>query len=98
MEMPVLPPSEAANTRSGTICAKAPKQQSTIRKPVRPRAAQAAGSTALAMVAGGAMTSMARKTPSLLGIPAGRIDRMAQYVAALVKDSVLLMAPLTCGE
>ena len=60
MEMPVLPPSEAANTRSGSITANAPKQQSTMRKPVRPRAAVAAGSTQLAMVPGGAITWIAR--------------------------------------
>ena len=41
MEMPVLPPSEAAKTRSGNIFASAPNMQSTIRKPVSPRAAQA---------------------------------------------------------
>ena len=74
--MPVLPPSDAAKTRSGSIRASAPKQQSTIRKPVRPRAAQAAGGTALAIVPGGAMTSIARKNPSLFGIPAGRTERM----------------------
>src|SRR5262245_10651258 len=98
MEMPVLPPSEAANTWSGTIMARAPKQQSTMRKPVRPRAAQAPGSTTFAIVPGGAITSIARNTPSLLGIPGGSTDRMAQYVAAFVNDRVLLIAPFTCGE
>src|ERR671924_797315 len=98
MEMPVLPPSEAAKTLSGTIIARAPKQQSTIRKPVRPRAAVAPGNTTLAIVPGGAITSMARKTPSLFGMPGGRTDRMAQYVAALVYDSVLLIAPFTWAE
>ena len=39
---------------------------------------QAAGSTALAIVPAGATTSMARKTPSLLGMPGGKIDRTAQ--------------------
>ena len=39
-----------------------------MRKPVRPRAAQAAGSTTLAMVPGGALTSIARNTPSLFGM------------------------------
>ena len=77
MEIPVLPPSEAANTRSGSIMASAPKQQSTMRKPVRPRAAQAAGSTALAIVPGGAITSIARNTPSLFGMLAGRTERIA---------------------
>src|SRR5688572_1670609 len=96
MEIPVLPPSEAAKTRSGTIIARAPKQQSTMRKPVSPRAAQAAGSTALAMVPGGATTSIARNTPSLFGMLGGKTDRTAQYVAALVNDRVLLMAPFTC--
>ena len=56
----MLPPSEAAITRSGSIWASAPKQQSSMRKPVSPRAAQAAGGTELAMVPGGAITSMAR--------------------------------------
>ena len=60
MLTPVLPPSEAAITRSGSIWASAPKTVSTMRKPVSPRAAQAAGGTALAIVPGGAMTSMAR--------------------------------------
>ena len=49
-----------------------------MRKPVSPRAAHAAGSTELAMVPGGAVTSMARNTPSLLGMPEGRIERTAQ--------------------
>ena len=78
MDTPVLPPSEQANTLSGAHCASAPKAQSTMRKPVSPRAAQAAGSTALAMVPGGAVTSMARNTPSLFGMPDGRIERTAQ--------------------
>ncbi len=55
IEIPVLPPSEPANTWSGSIWASAPNMQSTMRKPVRPRAAQAAGSTALAIVPGGAI-------------------------------------------
>ena len=46
-----------------------------MRKPVRPRAAQAAGSTALAIVPGGAITSTARKKPSLLGMSACNTDR-----------------------
>src|SRR5438270_891624 len=47
--MPVLPPSEAAIDRCGSIWASAPKQVSIMRKPVSPRAAEAAGSTPLAM-------------------------------------------------
>ena len=78
IEIPVLPPSEQANTLSGSICASAPNMQSTMRKPVRPRAAQAAGNTALAIVPGGAVTSIARNTPSLFGILAGKIERIAQ--------------------
>jgi hypothetical protein len=58
--MPVLPPSDAAIERCGSIRASAPKQVSIIRKPVRPRAADAAGSTPLAIVPGGAITSIAR--------------------------------------
>ena len=77
MVMPVLPPSEAANTFSGSIIASAPKAQSTMRNPVSPRAAHAAGSTALVMVPGGAATVMARNTPSLLGMPAGSTERIA---------------------
>src|ERR1700756_1580012 len=94
--MPVLPPSDDANTLSGSICASAPKQQSTMRKPVRPRAAQAAGGTALAIVPGGAITSTQRKKPSLFGMPGGRTERTQVYVAAFVKEKVLLIAPLTC--
>jgi len=78
IEIPVLPPSELANTWSGSIWASAPNMQSTMRNPVRPRAAQAAGNTALAIVPGGAVTSIARNTPSLLGMSAGKIERIAQ--------------------
>ena len=74
--MPVLPPSPAAFTRSGSIMASAPNMQSTMRKPVRPRAAQAAGRMPLPIVPGGQITSMARNTPSLLGMPAGSTERM----------------------
>ena len=49
--------------------------QSTMRKPVRPRAAQAAGSTPLPTVPGGQITSMARNTPSLLGMLGGSTER-----------------------
>ena len=45
-----------------------------MRLPVRPRAATAAGSTALAIVPGGAITRMARKKPSLLMMSAGSTD------------------------
>ncbi len=84
MVMPVLPPSLAAKTLSGTSIASAPKQQSTMRNPVRPRAAQAAGSTALAIVPGGAITSIARNTPSLLGMLTESTDFTAVSVAACV--------------
>ena len=47
-------------TRSGSIWASAPNTVSIIRKPVSPRAAQAAGGTELAIVPGGAITSMGR--------------------------------------
>src|ERR1700687_601324 len=97
MDTPVLPPSPAALTLSGNIMASAPNMQSTMRKPVRPRAAQAAGNTPLATVPGGQITSMARNTPSLLGMPGGSTERTPVYEAALVKLSVLLIAPLTCG-
>ena len=60
MDTPVLPPSDAAIDRSGSIWASAPKHVSSMRKPVSPRAADAAGRTPLAMVPGGAITSMAR--------------------------------------
>ncbi len=50
--------------------------------------AQAAGNTALAMVPGGAMTSMARYTPSLLGMPIGKVDCTAQYTTTLVNNKV----------
>src|SRR5436309_2278961 len=78
IETPTLPPSEAANTRSGSISASAPNIVSTMRNPVRPRAAQLAGRTAFAIVPAGAVTSIARKTPSLLGIAADSTDLMAQ--------------------
>src|SRR5260370_17709807 len=95
IETPVLPPSELAKTLSGSICDSAPNMQSTMRKPVRPRAAQAAGSTPLAMVPGGAVTSMARTPPSLFGMLAGNTERIAQYLADLVTDQCLLITPLT---
>ena len=60
IEMPVLPPSEAAIDRCGSILASAPKHVSIIRNPVNPRAADAAGNTPLAIVPGGAITSSAR--------------------------------------
>src|SRR4051812_24754317 len=97
-EIPVLPPSDAAKTTSGSIFASAPKQQSTILKPVNPRAAQAAGNTALAIVPGGAITSMQRKKPSLFGMPDGRIARTQVYVAAFVNEKVLLIPPFPCGD
>ncbi len=55
-----------------------------MRKPVSPRAAQAAGSTPLAIVPAGAITSMARNTPSLLGMFSDSTDFTAVKVAALV--------------
>ena len=78
IDTPVLPPSEAANTWSGSIFASAPNMQSTMRNPVRPRAAQAPGSTMLAIVPSGAVTEIARNTPSLVGMFCGRIERIAQ--------------------
>ena len=45
---------------------------------VVPRAAQAPGSTMLAMVPSGASTLIARNTPSLVGMFCGRIERMPQ--------------------
>jgi len=76
-ETPILPPSEAAQTLSGTILASAPKQQSSCRKPVRARAAVAAGRMPLAMVPGGAFTVTVRKNPSFAGISPGNIDLTA---------------------
>ena len=49
--------------------------QSVMRNPVRPRAAQAAGRTPLPTVPGGQITSIARNTPSLFGIPGGSTER-----------------------
>ena len=49
--------------------------QSVMRKPVSPRAAQAAGRTPLPTVPGGQMTSIARKTPSLFGMSLGSTER-----------------------
>src|SRR4026209_391757 len=94
----VLPPSEAAITRSGSIWASAPKTVSIIRKPVSPRAAQAEGGTELAIVPGGGMTSVGREEVALHMLSWGSTDLMQVYVAARVNDSVLLMAPFTCGE
>ncbi len=84
MVMPVLPPSLAANTRSGYSIANAPKAQSAARKPVSPRAAQAAGSTPLVTVPGGATTSMQRNTPSLLGMLISNTHFAAVRLAAAV--------------
>ena len=64
--------------------ASAPKAQSVARKPVRPRAAQAAGRTPLVMVPGGAVTSTQRNTPSLLGMLTERMDFIAVKQAAAV--------------
>ena len=77
METPVLPPSDAAHTRSGSIMASAPNAQSPMRNPVSPRAAHAPGRTMLVMVPSGAVTSITRNTPSLQGISAGSTDRIA---------------------
>src|SRR5262245_4649883 len=96
--MPVLPPSDEAKTRSGSMCASAPKQQSTIRNPVSPRAAVAAGKTQFATVPGGAITRIGRETPPFFGVSGGKIDLMHVYVAAFVNDIVLLIAPFTCGD
>ena len=48
-------------------------------------------------VPGGQITSIARNTPSLFGMPGGSTERTPVYEAAFVYDSVLLIAPLTCG-
>src|SRR5438270_49323 len=72
--------------------------QSVMRNPVRPRAAQAAGRTPLPIVPGGQITSIARNTPSLFGMPGASTDRAPVYEAALVKERVLLIAPLTWGD
>ena len=83
--------------RSGRSRASAPKAQSSIRKPVKARAAQEPGWTTLATVPSGAVTSMARSTPSLFGMSAGKTVFSAVKQAALVTESVALMAPRTCG-
>src|ERR1700724_912533 len=98
IETPVLPPSELAKTLSGSICDSAPNMQSTMRKPVRPRAAQAAGSTPLAMVPGGAVTSMARKTPLVVG-DVGRQHRADRAIARFFgKEKVFFAPPLARGR
>ncbi len=84
MVSPVLPPSEAAITRSGYSCASAPNAQSTPRKPVSPRAAQAAGSLPLVMVPGGAITLIGRNTPSLFGMLIDSTDFTAVKLIAAV--------------
>ena len=94
----MFPPSDAAITLSGSIIANAPKTQSTILKPVNPLAAQAAGSTTFAIVPFGALTFMHRKKPSLAGTSLGSMHFTPQYVAALVNDNVLFIAPLTCSS
>ena len=66
--MPGVAAVAPALTLSGNIMASAPNMQSTMRKPVRPRAAQAiAGSTPLPTVPGGQITLMARNT--VVGMP-----------------------------
>ena len=84
MVMPVLPPSLAANTRSGYRRASAPKQQSVARKPVRPRAAQAAGGSAFMIVPAGAITRIGRNTPSLFCMLIDSTDLAAVNEAAAV--------------
>ena len=84
MVMPVLPPSPHAMTRPGYSIASAPSAQSNMRNPVRPRAAQAAGSRALAMVPAGAVTLMQRNTPSLFGMFSGKMHFTAVKLAAIV--------------
>ena len=83
--MPVLPPSDAAHTPGpDTTCANAPKQQSTARNPVSPRAAQAAGSLPFMIVPGGAITLIGRNTPSLFGMLIDSTDFTAVKLAAAV--------------
>ena len=82
--MPVLPPSEAANTRSGYSIASAPKQQSAARNPVSPRAAHAAGGRPCVMVPSGAITVIGRNTPSLFGMFTDSTDFAAVKLAAAV--------------
>src|SRR5271167_517404 len=95
--IPVFPPSEAANTRSGYNFANAPKQQSTARNPVSPLAAHAAGNFPCMIVPAGAITLIGRNTPSLFGMLIDSTDFTAVKLIAAVKLQVLLMAPLTCG-
>src|ERR1700722_13175144 len=93
--MPVLPPSDAAYTRSGYSCASAPKQQSTPRNPVSPRAAHAAGSLPLVIVPAGAITLIGRNTPSLFGMLIDSTDFTAVKLIAALYLHVLLIAPFT---
>src|SRR5262245_65690551 len=69
-----------------------------MRNPVSPRAAVAAGKTQFAIVPGGAITRTTRWKPSLFGISGGKTDFTPVYVAALVYESVLLIAPFTWGD
>ena len=54
------PPQLSAATFSGTASARAPNRQSIMRRPVMPRAPQAAGWAGLTIDPGGALTVMGR--------------------------------------
>ena len=62
-----------------------------------PRMDEAAGMTPLTTVPGGATISRGRNMPAVLGISSRSTDRTHRATTEDVKESVLLMAPLTCG-
>ena len=57
----VTPPSPAAPTRSGTICANTPIRVSIARQPMIAREAQAAGGVGLTIVPSGRMIESGRR-------------------------------------
>jgi hypothetical protein len=61
MVMPVSPPDSQAGTRSGATCASAPNRALAMRKPVKPRAATAAGGYGLMTEPAGTRTLIGRK-------------------------------------
>src|SRR5207253_1185487 len=96
--MPVLPPSPAAFTLSGSIMASAPNMVSTMRKPVSPRAAQAAGNTPLPMVPGG-QVGEGRAGEALRIVEDFRQHRLgARRAVALDNLGELLLGDVTGGK
>jgi len=98
MIMSELPPSPAAGTLDGTICARQPKSASESRNPTTPRIPEAAGITGLTMLPSGAITSMGRNSPEVFGMSACMIERTAYPQHETVNGRGELIPPRTCSE